>query len=84
MLIFTKKQLVAYDSNLLIYNLLKMSRKQSAKDILKTINQDSSHQPNPSILITQLLSTSTHRTCMSVKCYCKKCNSKLVDPHTRN
>ena len=61
-----------------------MSRKQSAKDILKTINQDSSHQPNPSISITQLPSTSTHRTHMSVKCYCKKCNSKLVDSHTRN
>jgi len=83
-LIFTKKQLVAYDSNLLIYNLLKMSRKQSAKDILKTINQDSSHQPNPSISITQLPSTSTHRTRMSVKCHCKKCNGKLVDPRTRN
>ena len=84
MLIFTKKQLVAYDSNLLIYNLLKMSQKQSAKDILKTINQDLFHQSNPSISITQLPSTSTHRTCMRIKCHCKKCNSKLVDPCTKS
>lgn len=84
MLIFIKKQLVAYNSNLLIHNLLKMSRKQSAKDILKTINQDSSHQSNPSISTTQLPSTSTHRTRMSVKCHCKKCNGKLVDPRTKH
>jgi hypothetical protein len=83
-LIFIKKQLVAYNSNLLIHNLLKMSRKQSAKDILKTINQDSSHQSNPSISTTQLPSTSTHRTRMSVKCHCKKCNDKLVDLRTKN
>ena len=54
-----------------------MSRKQSAKDILKSIDQE----PEPS---TSKLPTSTHRTRMRVKCYCKKCNGKLVDPRTKD
>ena len=55
-----------------------MSRKQSAKDILKTINQDSSHQPNPSISITQLLSTSTHRTRMRLNAIAKNVMANLL------
>ena len=59
-----------------------MSRKQSAKDILKTIGQDSSYQskssttPKPS-------STSTHRTHKLVRCYCLKYKDKLVNSHTK-
>ncbi|CAG8751323.1 6514_t:CDS:2, partial [Ambispora leptoticha] len=49
-----------------------------AKDILKSINQDSSNSA------TQLSSPSTYRTRMTINCYCQKCNSKLVDPRTKN
>ncbi|KAF0496849.1 hypothetical protein F8M41_020922 [Gigaspora margarita] len=43
-----------------------MSRKQSAKDILKTISQDSSHQSKSSTSTSNRLPTSTHRTLTTV------------------
>ncbi|CAG8849905.1 45326_t:CDS:2, partial [Gigaspora margarita] len=60
-----------------------MSRKQSAKDILKTIGQDSSHQSKSSTSTPKSLPVLTHRTRKVVRCYCPKCKGKLVDPRTK-
>ncbi|KAF0501902.1 hypothetical protein F8M41_019890 [Gigaspora margarita] len=60
-----------------------MSRKQSAKDILKTISQDLSNQSKSSTSTSNRLPTSTHRTRKRVRCYCPKCKGKFVDPRTK-
>ena len=70
-----------------------MSRKQRAKDILKSIDQDQDtppYQSKPSTSFSQLpflsagYSATTHRTHTKIWYYYKKCNSKLVDPYTKN
>ncbi|CAG8673027.1 20554_t:CDS:2, partial [Dentiscutata erythropus] len=71
---------IAYN---IIHNLSKMSRKQSAKDILKTIGQDSSHQSKSSTSTPKPLPTLTHRTHKRVICNCLKCKDKFVDPCTK-
>ncbi|CAG8558244.1 24361_t:CDS:2, partial [Dentiscutata erythropus] len=67
----------------IIHNLLKMSRKQSAKDILKTIGQDSSHQSKSSISTSKPLPTLIYRTRKRVICNCPKCKGKFVNPRTK-
>ncbi|CAG8578580.1 19555_t:CDS:1 [Gigaspora margarita] len=60
-----------------------MSQKQSTKDILKTIAQDSSHQSKSSTSTPKSLPTLSHITRKRVRCYCLKCKGKLVDPYTK-